>query len=463
MKFRVQMSWVSEAGAEERREVMEIDRDKLAMATLGLNLAEGKALLHGVQEFVVAQQVADDLERRRSCPDCGKRHTSKGQGSIEVKTVFGQVELPNPRWHRCACQSTGLNTFRPTTSWLNAQTSPELLYLETKWASLIPYAKVVQLLKDVLPIADTFNQETVRNHLHRTAERIEQGLGEEAVCLFEGSDPDWEEQPLPDGPMTVGIDGGFVRAAHKAGCFEVIAGKSVVAFRREDNDETPSAKCFGLVQTYDEKPRRRLWELLKSQGMQENQQVIFLSDGGESVRRLQEYLHPSSEHLIDWFHLTMRITVLQQQVKTLKDEQPKLGEEVARELESTKHFLWHGNTFQALQRLEGLLIDLEFPQVPLPLTQKVAKGISELETYIRNNEEFIPNFGERYRQGETISTAFVESTINQVVSKRFVKKQQMQWTPRGAHLLLQTRTKVLNDDLEEVFRGWYPQFHAQAA
>jgi hypothetical protein len=64
---------------------------------------------------------------------------------------------------------------------------------------------------------------------------------------------------------------------------------------------------------------------------------------------------------------------------------------------------------------------------------------------------------------ETITTAFVESTINQVVSKRFVKKQQMQWTPRGAHLLLQTRTKVLNNDPESVFRGWYPRFHAQAA
>ena len=61
----------------------------------------------------------------------------------------------------------------------------------------------------------------------------------------------------------------------------------------------------------------------------------------------------------------------------------------------------------------------------------MAKGIGEFETYIRNNEEFIPNFGERYRNGETISTAFVESTVNQVISKRMVKKQQMQWTPRG--------------------------------
>jgi hypothetical protein len=31
------------------------------------------------------------------------------------------------------------------------------------------------------------------------------------------------------GPITVGIDGGYVRAAHKQGWFEVIAGKSVVA------------------------------------------------------------------------------------------------------------------------------------------------------------------------------------------------------------------------------------------
>jgi hypothetical protein len=72
----------------------------------------------------------------------------------------------------------------------------------------------------------------------------------------------------PDGPITVGIDGGYVRAAHKQGWFEVIAGKSVVAFWREDEGEVPSAKCFGFVQTYDEKPRRRLWELMKSQGMQ---------------------------------------------------------------------------------------------------------------------------------------------------------------------------------------------------
>src|SRR5271170_3783832 len=94
-------------------------------------------------------------------------------------------------------------------------------------------------------------------------------------------------------------------------------------------------------------------------------------------------------------------------------------------------------------------MELSLIQARSNAAKKVADNLSEFETYICNNREFIPNFGERRRQGENISTAFVESTINQVVSRRFVKKQQMQWTLRSAHLLLQTRTRVLNEDLDE--------------
>ncbi len=50
------------------------------------------------------------------------------------------------------------------------------------------------------------------------------------------------------------------------------------------------------------------------------QHVEFMSDGGEDVRQVQTYLHPGSEHWIDWFHITMRITVLQQRTKSLQGE-----------------------------------------------------------------------------------------------------------------------------------------------
>ena len=89
---------------------------------------------------------------------------------------------------------------------------------------------------------------------------------------------------------------------------------------------------------------------------------------------------------------------------------------------------------------------------------KRAKAVHEFDGYIRANGNSIPNYGERYRNGEPISSAFVESTVNQVVSKRMVKKQQMRWSPRGAHLLLQIRAQVLNDDLPDVFRRWYRGF-----
>jgi hypothetical protein len=272
-----------------------------------------------------------------------------------------------------------------------------------------------------------------------------------------------QDQPPPDGPITLGIDGGYVRAAHKEGFFEVIAGRSVLAFRRAAEDAVPESKCFGYVQTYDQKPRRRLWELMKSQGLQDNQQVVFMSDGGEDVRRVQTYLQPGSEHWIDWFHITMRITVLQQQTKSLQGEvnRGKEAVEWPKRIDSVKHLLWHGNVGEALDRMSNLLLDMDLIRAHSAAAEKLATGLTDFETYIRNNRALIPNFGERYRQGETISTAFVESTINQVVSRRFVKKQQMQWSLKGAHLLLQTRTKVLNNELEDAFRNWYPQFRVQ--
>jgi len=141
---------------------------------------------------------------------------------------------------------------------------------------------------------------------------------------------------------------------------------------------------------------------------------------------------------------------------------------LARRLESVKHYLWHGNTTRALDGLEDVNNDLDNGgcdddgvKHPWPDSEAAARMLKygrELATYITNNASSIVNYGERYRNGERISTAFTESTINQVVSKRMVKKQQMQWTPVGAHLLLQVRTQVLNDEWDDTFRTWYPDF-----
>ena len=95
--------------------------------------------------------------------------------------------------------------------------------------------------------------------------------------------------------------------------------------------------------------------------------------------------------------------------------------------------------------------------------QQFANAAAGLVTYIDNNAAAIPDYGERRRYAEPISTAFTESTVNLVVGKRFAKKQQIQWSKAGAHLLLQTRTQTLDGTLKEAFRRWYPAMAANDA
>ena len=140
MKVRVELVSLNAEGEQQRRQILTIERRELTMETL--------------QDFVVAQQAGEELEQRRACPHCGRRYMSKDSGSTPVSTVFGRVEVPNPRWKRCGCQTEGPKTFRPMRTWLNGQTSPEMLYLETKWASLIPFVRTADLLKEVLPVGD---------------------------------------------------------------------------------------------------------------------------------------------------------------------------------------------------------------------------------------------------------------------------------------------------------------------
>ena len=104
---------------------------------------------------------------------------------------------------------------------LPARTSPELLSLETKWAARMSDGLTLDLLEESLPISQALSTSAIRQHVTRVAERLE-------------------------------------------GWFEVIVGKSVPT-------EGP-ATCFGFVPRPDAKPKRRLFEVLKAQGLQMNRQ-----------------------------------------------------------------------------------------------------------------------------------------------------------------------------------------------
>ena len=118
--------------------------------------------------------------------------------------------------------------------------------------------------------------------------------------------------------------------------------------------------------------------------------------------------------------------------------------------------MWHGNLRSALSCIENLTIDLANLETEYSKIKAFRKSANEFEVYIINNVHTIPNYAERHRYGERVSTAFVESTVNTVVGKRFSKKQQMRWSKAGAHFMLQTRTRALDGTLKIKFKSWYP-------
>ena len=417
---------------------------------VGLSLADGKALLAAVQRRVIKAQADTWTGRHRRCEACGTHRRCKGSYPILFRTLYGDVPIASPRLHRCACQDgQGPATLSPLCDLIPGHVAPERLYLEARWASLVPYAAAADLLADVLPVASGANATTLRQHVLRVAERAEGELGREQSSFIDGCPAEWAELPIPEGRITVGLDGGYLRDwDDRKANFELIVGRSM------PEDRAP--RYIGLVHGYDRKPKRRLFEVMRQQGLQANQDVTFLTDGGEEVRALTELVTPEAEHVLDWFHIAMRVTVLEQYARGIAHLDEKEGARLLRKLERTKWLLWHGNQCRAQQHADDLRDDVKALEMDYPHSGKFARSAQEFAAYIRSNTGSLINYGERFRAGERISSAIAESTVNAVVSKRFAKRQQMQWTRRGAHLLLQTRTRALDGTLRPLFERWHP-------
>jgi hypothetical protein len=432
-------------------EVLRFDKTDDRLEAIGLSLDEAKTLLEQVQQRLVATQVATYMSRHRCCAACGGTLRSKGPGRIRFRTAFGIVPLPSPRFHRCGCQPMDAKTFSPLTALFTEHTAPELLYLETKWASLVSYDMTADLLKDVLPIGGTADASTIRRHLHKVATRHDADLGNEQPCGLDGGPG--KGQPLPQAAVIVGIDGGYVRNWHdKKHNFEVVVGKSLAAGRDD--------RSFGLVRSQDEQPGRRFRAVLRSQDLPVTQAVTMLTDGGDSVAGLVGELSPGAVHIVDWFHIAMRLTGLDQYLKGLAHHNPVEALALRHRLERIQWWLWHGDDDEALIRAQGLAADVAALNTAYSGLKRLIKAAAGLATYIANNAAAIVNYSRRWDNGERISTAFAESTVNLVISRRFAKKQQMQWSKVGAHRLLQTRTKALDGTLRDLFTRWYPGMSA---
>src|ERR1700674_6111158 len=108
------------------------------------------------------------------------KRSCKGRHHIVFRTPFGKLRLESPRLYHCQRESDNRTSFSPLAELLQERSSPELVYLETKFAALVSYGLTVELLKEVLPISQELSTTAIRQRVRQTAQRLEDELGEES-------------------------------------------------------------------------------------------------------------------------------------------------------------------------------------------------------------------------------------------------------------------------------------------
>ncbi len=216
----------------------------------------------------------------------------------------------------------------------------------------------------------------------------------------------------------MGLDGGYVRNRHPRPerHFEVIAGRA----RGPDGE----SRGFDFV-------RDRGWlcadyvrEAVAGAGCDLSRMTI-LTDGDPGLRGMLPTLAAQSDHVRDWFHVAMRFRVLEQTAKGLVDEPPGVKAWVIKSLDRAKWHLWHGHVSRSLELLEDVQGWTHAKREAAPLViGNLRCRLGDLPRWVAVNRDSIPFYPRRYRYGFRITTAPTESAVNQIVSRRMVKKQQ---------------------------------------
>jgi len=445
--WRVKLVAELQPGVTTETEIAQIERDEQAgVAELGLRLDEAKQLTAALQAQIVPAQVSVVGERRRSCVACGRVLASKGHYGARFRSLFGDVPVRIRRLHVCPCQGSGAAKSFAVLDLGKDAVAPELAYVTARYAALVPFGKVAAFLSELLPMSGAQNTGTVRNRTLRVGtEIVQEHLVETA------------QQPAAQaaGPVVVGLDGGYVRSRHRRDerHFEVVAGKVIHAdgaqhrFAFARNGQAIASEAFR--------------QTLAAAGVHADTPATVLCDGDAGLWRLQREALPGATVVLDWWHAAVRFEHALQAARGLGagTADTHFASEAVRGLERAKWRLWHGRWPGCRRKLAALCRWTERKRLrDVTGIGRLQQHASELLGYLERNEDALVHYAAQRRRGEPISTAFVESAVNEIVAKRMNKKQQMRWSRTTVQPFLDVRTAVLNDTLEDAFRHRHPGF-----
>lgn len=447
--WRVKLEADSGDGSVTEVELGRIEREGWAAPEmLGLSLSEAKQLSAAIQTEIVRAQVSIMGERFRCCGYCGSDLSSKGYRQVTFRSLFGDMPLRVRRFQICPCREVLPHAPRCFSALaLEGSIAPELAYVTAKFAALAPFGKGAAFLAEVLPVGGVVNAGTVRNRTHRVGERIARLRPAGAL------EPETDNAATP--AVVIGLDGGYLRSRHRRPerNFEVIAGKVL--------HHDGSQHRFLFARNGDSE--REFSAAIVSAGIRPGTPATVLSDGDTGLWKLQRQVVPQATLVLDWWHIAMRFEHALQAARGIGAGATSayLRTYAVRDLDRAKWKLWHGRSSACLGRLAQLANWLTCGHVrDVRGAVATRRHVNDLIEYLHANRHALVNYGRRRHDGLPISTAFVESAVNEILSKRMINKQQMRWNRWTVQPFLNVRIAVLNNTLGGSFRRAYPAFQA---
>jgi hypothetical protein len=445
--WRVKLVAELRPGVMTETEVARIERDEqTGLAELGLRLDEAKQLTAALQAQIVPAQVAMTGERHRWCGACGRPLASKGHYPATFRSLFGDVPVCVRRLLVCPCQGPAEAKSFAALNLGKDAVAPELAYVTAKFAALAPFGKVATLLSELLPMGGAQNAGTVRNRTLRVGEKVLQQHSTGTA-----------KRPVMQAarPVVVGLDGGYVRSRHQQEerHFEVVAGKVIDAHGAQHR--------FAFARNGPAASSEAFRQALAAAGVGADTPATVLCDGDAGLWRLQREVLPGAMIVLDWWHAAVRFEHARQAARGLGagTADTHLADEAVRTLDRAKWCLWHGRWTGCRRKLAALCRWMKRKPVrDVAGLDRVQRRVGDLLGYLERNQAALVPYAARRRRGEPISTAFVESAVNEIVAKRMNKAQQMRWNRATVQPFLDVRTAVLNDTLEDAFRRHYPGF-----
>jgi hypothetical protein len=414
--------------------------DPLADSPIGLTLAEGKTILATLQARLVEAQADAYCAARRQCGHCGSSRAMKGWRRRRLVTLFGTVELPAPRFKPCRCGVASRQHLSPLSEVMPDRCTPEFERMMARLGSLVAYGRAPALMAEFLPVGRLVATETARRRTLRVGSRLER-------LSLTAKPPPPQEQAAS---MTLCVDGGHVKSIRS---YHVRSFEILVAHAR---NEKGRARLFSTVSVVADGEQAQLGTVLRELGATPATPVTVVSDGADAPRVLGEKASPGpTRHVLDWFHLAMRLQHVAQTAKSwpcASEADRQNGAALAECIEHIRWRLWHGQVHRTLDLIREMLGWLETRPDELAAC-KLLEHLRDLEVYVTSQSASIIDYGAAWRATKPVSSAPSEGVVQRLLHRRMNAKQQMRWSPRGAHLMLKVRTAVLNNTFDRDHRA----------